>query len=188
MGFPAPEPYGMVDDVDDERELPLDPDVVAARDGHQRDTADPLDPFDAHRTSRWPRIRWPIVAAIAGGGFVGGLVRYLVGLALPSAVGTVPWAIVTVNTVGAFILALVLILVLEVLPPTTYVRPVLGTGFCGALTTFSSVATGAVQWGETSALRAAGYVLGSVVAGLAAATLGIVLGRAIAARRQRVRE
>jgi len=27
----------------------------------------------------------------------------------------------------------------EVLPPTTYVRPLLGTGFCGAWTTFSSI-------------------------------------------------
>lgn len=178
----------MVDDVDDEREFPLDPDVDPAPDARQGARSAPIDPFAARGRSRWPRIRWAIVAAVAVGGFVGGLVRQLVTSAWPAAPDTVPWAILTVNTAGAFVLALLLILVLEALPPTTYVRPILGTGFCGALTTFSSVATGAVQLGETSAARAAGYVLGSVAAGLAAAFLGIVLGRVIAAGRQRGRE
>lgn len=129
------------------------------------------------------------MAAVAAGGFFGGLVRYLVGLALPTATGGYPWATLIVNTAGAFILALLLILVLEVLPPTTYLRPVLGTGFCGALTTFSSVATGADQLvAHGHAATAAGYVALSLLAGLAAASLGIVLGRALAADREKGRE
>jgi CrcB protein len=76
--------------------------------------------------------------------------------------------------------------VLEVLPPTTYARPLLGTGFCGALTTFSSVATGVDQLiARGSVLTATSYLASSVLAGLAAAWLGIVLGRSIAATRQR---
>jgi len=143
-------------------------------------------PFAPARRRALPRIHPRIVAVIAVGGFVGGLLRYAVSLALPAGASGFPWAVVAVNTGGAFLLGLVLVLVLEVLPPTTYLRPLVGTGFCGALTTFSSVAVGTDQLiGRGSGLLAAGYLLGSLLAGLAAAWLGIVLGRWVAAVRQR---
>jgi CrcB protein len=155
---------------------PVDPDAGAAG----------ASPFRPVRRRALPRIHLRIVAAIAVGGFVGGLLRYAVSLALPTGAGGLPWAVFAVNTAGAFVLGLLLILVLEVFPPTTYVRPLLGTGFCGALTTFSSVATGVDQLiARGSAPLAVGYLLGSVLAGLAAAWVGIVLGRWIAAVRQR---
>lgn len=180
----------MGDDVDDEWELPLDPDVDTAEDRRHRASRDATaDPFAGRRRSRWPRIHWLTVAAVAAGGFIGGLVRYLVGLGMPTPTGTFPWAIFTVNTAGAFILALLLVLVLEVLRPTTYVRPLLGTGFCGALTTFSSVATGVDELAADGHLAlATGYVVASLLAGLAAASFGIVLGRSIAAHREKGRE
>jgi CrcB protein len=109
-----------------------------------------------------------------------------VSLAQPAGARGFPWAVFEVNTAGAFVLGLVLILVLEVLPPTTYLRPLLGTGFCGALTTFSSVAVGTDELvARGSVLLATGYLVASVLAGLAAAWLGIVLGRWVAAVRQR---
>lgn len=134
------------------------------------------------RRGRWPRIRLRLVAAVALGGVLGGALRYAVGLWLPASSGSFPWAVFAVNTAGAFVLALLLVLLLEVLPPTTYLRPLLGTGFCGALTTFSSVATGVDELvaGGRPAL-AAGYVILSLAAGLAAAVTGILLGR-LAAR------
>lgn len=176
--------------MDDDPELPLDPDLDTAEDQrHHRAFGPSASPFAPRRRSRWPRIRPAIVAAVAAGGFLGGLVRYLVGLALPAAAGTFPWGIFLVNTAGAFILALLLILVLEVLPPTTYLRPVLGTGFCGALTTFSSVATEVDQLvAHGHAATAAGYVGTSLVAGLAGASFGIVVGRAVAASREKDKE
>lgn len=186
MGRPHPEQHRMDDDVDDERELPLDPDIDTAEDRRRQP---PDGPFTVERRSRWPRIHWLTVAAVAAGGFVGGLVRYLVGLGMPTPTGTFPWAIFTVNTAGAFLLALLLVLVLEVLRPTTYVRPLLGTGFCGALTTFSSVATGVDELAADGHLAlAGGYVVASLLAGLAAASFGIVLGRSIAAHREKGRE
>jgi CrcB protein len=139
-------------------------------------------PFPRPRRSRLPRIRGATVAAVAVGGFFGGLVRYGVDLALPTRAGAIPWATVAVNTGGAFTLALLLVLVLEVLPPTTYLRPLLGTGFCGALTTFSSVATGVDQLaarGETGV--AVAYVAVSLGAGLAAAASAVALARWIGA-------
>jgi CrcB protein len=161
--------------------LPVDPDL------------DDLQPNEAAtagevRRTRWPSVHWITVAVVAAGGFFGGLARYGIGLAWPTHSGTFAWAIWTVNTVGAFILGLLLVLVLEVLPPTRYVRALVGTGFCGGLTTFSSVATGVDQLAAHGHVAlAAGYVIGSVAAGLAAASLGIVIGRSLAAHREQDR-
>jgi CrcB protein len=158
--------------VTDERVWRVDPDV------------DPdAGPFPGVRRSRLPRIHAGSVVAVAAGGFVGGLVRYLVGLAWPTPAGSVPWAIFTVNTAGAFILALLVVLVMEVLPPTTYLRPAIGTGFCGALTTFSSVMVGLDQLiSGGSPLVALVYLLVSLVAGVAAVALGVFVARGIAKR------
>jgi CrcB protein len=126
------------------------------------------------------------VAAVAVGGFAGGALRYAVGLRLPSGAASFPWAVFGVNTAGAGILALLLVLVLEVLPPGTYLRPLVGTGFCGALTTFGSVAVAADQLVAAGrAALALGYVAASLGAGLCA-VVGAVAGvRALAAARAR---
>jgi CrcB protein len=167
-------------------ELPLDPDLHPDED-RRHDPAKPQSgPFDIDRQSRWPRIHWRTVAVIAAGGFAGGLTRYGIGLAWSAPSGTFPWATFTINTSGAFVLALLLVLVLEVLPPTTYLRPGLGTGFCGAYTTFSSVATASDQLiAHGHANVAAAYIAVSLLAGLAAASFGIVIGRSIAANQTR---
>jgi CrcB protein len=167
-----PETPAQADRADAFRAVPVDLDLdEAARRGRDR--------------SRWPRIHWATVAAVAVGGFAGGLARYGIGLAWPTPVGEFPWAIWVVNTSGAFILGLVLVVVLEVLPPTRYVRALVGTGFCGALTTFSSVAADGDQLAAHGhAGLAVGYVLASVAAGLAAALIGIALGRTMAAHRE----
>jgi CrcB protein len=155
-------------------DLPVDPDL------------DPPGSSDTGRGSRWPQIHWWSVAVIGVGGFAGGLARYGIGQAWPTPSGRFPWATFAINTTGAFVLALLLILVLEVLPPMTYLRPALGTGFCGAYTTFSSVATASDQLAAHGHVNvAAAYVAISLFAGLAATSLGIVLGRAIAANQAR---
>lgn len=177
------------DSLGELRDLPLDPDVDAAEDRRHGPSGGAFTPFPRRRRTRWPRIHWASVAMVGVGGFVGGLARYGAGLAWPSPAGSLPWATLTVNTAGAFILALLLVLVLEVLPATTYLRPAVGTGFCGALTTFSSVATGVdqlVAHGHVG--TAVGYVVGSVLAGLAAASFGIIVGRSIAASREQGRD
>src|SRR5437879_3720305 len=76
--------------------------------------------------------------AIALGGAVGGLARYGVGRAMSAPDRGWPWSTFMVNVSGAFALALLLVVVLEVLPPHRYVRPLLGTGFLGAYTTFGT--------------------------------------------------
>lgn len=184
-----PDSLGDRIEVDDDRELPIDPDIDTAEDRRHLPAGRPGGVFTRQRRRRLPPISWRVVVAVGVGGFFGGALRYGVTLWLPGSRSSLPWAILVVNTAGGFILAFLLILVLELLPPTTYLRPLLGTGFCGALTTFSSVATGADQLvARGRPGLAAGYVLISLVAGLAAASFGIVLARSIAAYTEKGRD
>jgi fluoride exporter len=176
-------PAGPGSDLSD---LPLDPDLDRDEDALHNPTKRKTGPFDAKRRSRRPRIHWRSVAVIGAGGFVGGLARYGIGLAWAVPSGTFPWATLAINTSGALVLSLLLVLVLEVLPPTTYLRPAIGTGFCGAYTTFSSVATASDQLAAHGHVNtAAAYAAASLFAGLAATSLGIVIGRSIAASQAR---
>lgn len=151
--------------------LPVDPDLLQA-------------PASTARRGG-ARPPWLLLAVIAVGGFAGGLARYEIGLAAPTAHGTFPVATFAINVSGSFILALLVVLVLEVLPPTTYVRPLLGVGFCGAFTTFSTWMVGADQLFSTGHPEAAvGYLCASVAAGLAATSLGLTVGRSIGAHRR----
>ena len=145
-----------------------------------------VDVFPRVRPRRWPRPRAAALAAVFAGGFVGGLTRYGVTSAWPAPAYQFPWATLVVNTSGAFALALLLVLVVDVLPPTTVLRPALGTGFLGAFTTFASVVTAADRLAALGRVHTAAiYLLASAVAGLSAAAFGLVLGRGIAAYRHR---
>lgn len=119
-----------------------------------------------------------VLGAIALGGFLGGEARYLLGLAFPTAHATFPATIFAINITGSFILAVLLVLILEVWPPTKYLRPLLATGFCGAYTTFSTwmVDTDKLISAGRYGLAAAN-IFGSLFAGLAATLLGLTVGR-----------
>ena|GEM_PF-1330832 len=76
--------------------------------------------------------------------------------------------LVAVITSGAFALALLLVIVIAVWLPTTYVRSALGIGFPGGFTTFSSVVTTTDRLAGHGAVGIAAQYLGlSTVAGLA---------------------
>ncbi|NUP49230.1 MAG: CrcB family protein [Catenulispora sp.] len=127
-----------------------------------------------------------VLAAIAAGGALGGPARYGLGLAFPTAAHTFPATTFVINVTGSFVLALLLVFILDIWPPTTYVRPFFCVGFLGAYTTFSTwmvdtdrlVAAGA--WAAVAA-----NVLISLAAGVAATSLGLSVGRGIAVRRTR---
>ncbi len=136
------------------------------------------------RLGGWLRRRGPIYAVIALGGFAGGDARYALGLAWPDNPGVFPWTTFGINVSGAFILALLLVLILEAWEAPTWLRPLVGTGFLGAFTTFSAVVfaldrfAAAGQWPLFCA-----YMGFSALAGLAAASFGVVLGRSWVAAR-----
>jgi CrcB protein len=120
------------------------------------------------------------LAAIFGGGIVGALARTGLAQAFPGSPHTWPWAIFAVNIVGAFLLGYFVTRLAERLPTSAYKRPFLGTGLCGALTTFSTVQlelykmTRAHEWA-----LAVGYAAATLVAGFAAITLATALVRRV---------
>jgi CrcB protein len=128
------------------------------------------------------------VPAVALGGAVGGCARYGVDLLLPSGSAEFPQATFAVNVTGSFLLALLLVLVLEVWPPTRHVRPFFAVGLLGSFTTFSTWMVELDQMlADGASLLAVSYLAASVLAGATATVLGLLLGRRVAARRTRGR-
>jgi len=119
-----------------------------------------------------------IVVAVLAGGCLGGYARYAVTTGWPSAPTAFPTATLVVNLAGAFVLA-ALMVVLRHSRLHRHVRPLVGTGFCGALTTFSSVVVGTDELlAHGRATTAAAYLLATIAGGLAAAAAGFAVTRA----------
>ncbi len=120
------------------------------------------------------------LAAIFCGGIVGALARTGLSQAFPDSAHTWPWAIFAVNVVGAFLLGYFVTRLAERLPTSAYKRPFLGTGVCGALTTFSTVQlelfkmTRAHEWA-----LAVSYAAATVIAAFAAVMLATALVRRV---------
>jgi len=109
------------------------------------------------------------LAAIFVGGAIGALARYGLAEALPHDPGTWPWATFAVNVAGALALGYLTTRLQERLPPSAYRRPLLGTGLCGALTTFSTMQVELLQMLDAGdAGLAASYAAASLAAGLLA--------------------
>lgn len=118
--------------------------------------------------------------AVALGGLVGAPSRYLMDRYISSRVESdVPWGTFTINVTGAFLLGLLtgLTLVGRLDP---LIKALLGTGFCGAYTTFSTFTYETVRLlEEGSVLEALGYALVSALVGLGGAAAGLALGLAL---------
>ncbi len=109
------------------------------------------------------------LAAIFAGGFLGAVARALVDDWLPHRAGHWPWATFAVNIAGALMLGYFATRLQERLPLSAYRRPFLGTGVCGALTTFSTMQLELVQMLDDGRVAlAAGYAAASVVTGFLA--------------------
>jgi CrcB protein len=103
------------------------------------------------------------LAAIFVGGFLGAIARLGLVEALPPRPGAWPWATFAVNVAGAFALGYLTTRLQERLPLSAYRRPFLGTGACGALTTFSTM--------QLELLDMLDHGAGGLAAGYAAASL-----------------
>ncbi|MDP7736229.1 fluoride efflux transporter CrcB [Mycobacterium paragordonae] len=123
------------------------------------------------------------LAAIFAGGALGSLARAaLATLAVPDP-GRWPWPTFVVNIVGAFLVGYFTTRLLERLPLSSYRRPLLGTGLCGGLTTFSTMQVETVRMVEHGHwVLALTYTVVSIALGLVAVYLATALVRRVRIR------
>jgi CrcB protein len=116
---------------------------------------------------------------VGTGGALGSMARYGVARLFQGCDGgkQFPWSTFTVNVVGSFVLGLVAVWAVDRLPMRRELYFLMGTGFCGGFTTFSTFSL------ETCQLLQKGrwdlamiYVAGSSIAGLASVWLAMMLG------------
>ena len=130
-----------------------------------------------------PRIDRGEIAAIFAGGAIGTLLRAALSEAFPLPATAWPWPIFAVNIVAAFLLGYSVTRLQERLPLSSYRRPLLGTGLCGGLSTFSTMQVeilkmiDAHDWG-----LATGYAAASIAAGYAAIQLSTAMVRRVRVR------
>jgi CrcB protein len=154
-------------------ELPFDPDVP----GPDR----PVGPPGPGRRKK-SQFNPLFIGLIFLGGAAGSVVRYAVSRALPTAMGRWPTATFVVNLVGALVLGTLL----EALARSggddgwrLRCRLLIGTGFCGGLTTYSTFAVELdllVRHGSASLALA--YAVASLVGGAVCTAAGIALAAA----------
>lgn len=114
------------------------------------------------------------------GGAIGAPLRYLADLFVQSRHDSVfPWGTFTVNVAGSLVLGVTAATVVELDSPS-WVLALVGTGICGALTTFSTFGYETVRLLEEGSLSAAAANgIASIVVGLGACAGGFALASAV---------
>ena len=117
---------------------------------------------------------------VVAGAAIGAPLRYLSDRAIQVRHDTVfPWGTFTVNVIGSLILG-ILTGAITAGGASPQVQLAVGTGFCGALTTYSTFSYETLRLLEDdSRLFAATNVVASIVVGLGAAFLGVAISQAI---------
>jgi CrcB protein len=111
-----------------------------------------------------------LVLAVAVGGALGAVLRHLASVSLAGR-GRIPWGVLVVNVVGSFIAGLAL-----GLPLDSGLTLLVLTGFCGGLTTFSTLSVDTVQLVLAGKHRAALSSVGlNLAIGIPAALGGLLL-------------
>jgi CrcB protein len=119
-----------------------------------------------------------LAGAIALGGAIGAWARLGLAELWPARAGDWPWGTFAANLAGCALLGYASTRLMERLPPSTYRRPLVGTGLCGGLTTFSTLHLEVVELGRDGhALLAAAYLVATIAAGLLALALAVGLVR-----------
>jgi CrcB protein len=122
----------------------------------------------------------PTLVVVAVGGALGAVLRASLGLAFPVAAGAFPWTTFVINVSGSLLLAL--LGAVPALRRHGLMRPFLGAGLLGGYTTLSATSEEArlmLEGGD--ATLAAGYLLGTLAAGL----VGVHLARLYEHRERR---
>ena len=123
------------------------------------------------------------MAAVAAGGAIGAVARYLVMIGTSRLFGPgFPWGTVTVNVLGSFILACLIEALALRWSVSLEIRAFLAIGLLGAFTTFSTFSMDTYAlYAKGNLPAAAGYVIASVVLSIAAFFLGLAVARLLLA-------
>lgn len=123
----------------------------------------------AARARILPRLDVREVAAVFVGGAAGTLVRAGLSAAFPQSPTSWPWPTFAVNMLAAVLLGYFVTRLQERLPTSSYRRPLLGTGLCGGLSTFSTMQVELLKMIDAHAWGLAGcYAVASIAGGYAA--------------------
>ena len=120
------------------------------------------------------------VVAVAVGGALGAVLRYLVAVRVfgVAAMPVWPWATFSVNLLGSFLFGLLVVALASSQVFSDNMRLAIMTGLLGAFTTYSTFAFEVLRLFQSRALTLAiGYGFGTLCACVAAAALGLWLGR-----------
>lgn len=126
-------------------------------------------------------MKWTFILAVAAGGSLGSVARYLVGIGFGKWLGPkFPWGTLFINVTGSLLIGILagLFAVRWSLPQAA--RIFLVVGICGGYTTFSTFSLDTfylIERGEMAA--AAAYMIGSVVLSVGALIAGIQIARVI---------
>jgi len=116
------------------------------------------------------------LVVVAAGGAVGAMARIALLQLWPVGSG-LPWPTLLINIAGAFVLGLVAAATVSDAPLEAWRLPLIGTGFCGAFTTFSGMCLESLDLFDAGHSGVAvAYLSLSLVLGLGAAIAGVRLG------------
>ncbi|EPD13374.1 CrcB protein [Cycloclasticus pugetii] len=117
--------------------------------------------------------------AIAAGGSVGAVMRFIVSTGIYSWLGRgFPYGTLVVNVIGSLLMGLLYELFLQRLSVSPEVRAVLLVGFLGAFTTFSTFSIETINLIEQGyVIKAIVNVLASVILCVLAAWVGLLIAR-----------
>ncbi len=121
-----------------------------------------------------------MVVAVACGGALGAVGRYLISSYMQTVVGNAfPWGTLTVNVLGCAVLGILVTILASIWSPTQEMRAFLTVGMMGALTTFSAFSLEIVLMIERAQwLLAGSYIAASINLCIAALFLAMVGTRA----------
>lgn len=120
------------------------------------------------------------VLLVALGGGLGAASRYGVSLAVPARAGEWPWATFTINVTGSLLIGALAGWLATRGDAGEPWRLFLGVGVLGGFTTFSAYSLETMRMVERNDwLGASTYSLGSVIAGLAAVGLGLLIAKRV---------
>jgi fluoride exporter len=123
-----------------------------------------------------PDVRRELLVVSVGGG-LGALARYGVGLLLPTGTGRFPWGTFGINVLGCLLIGM--LLASTMVARHRLARPLLAVGVLGGFTTFSTYAVESHELLVNAPFTAFVYIVGTLVAAIAATAAGVWLVRRV---------